>query len=114
MYGKKLTWEKSDKYIVLYHHDEHRTGDKFTDLVRIEDSGTIMELIDSSPISEDGYNILPRRTYRRSGLSRSILPLDSFPQWFSWFREKELNEDYELKIQVEDEDVIAIISSMEV
>lgn len=114
MYQKKLDWEQSKKYILLYHHDEHRLNGELIDLIQIRDCGTILELLGDTPTNKETYDVLAKRTYKRSGLSETILPLESFPQWFTWFREEEIYKDYKVEIQVDDEDVITLISSIEV
>lgn len=114
MYGKQLTWENSQKYILFYHHDEHLVDDELFDLIQIKDSGTMLELMDTSPKYRETSSYLSNRTYKRSGLTETILSLDSFPMWFSWFRSQEIYKDYKIELQVEDEEVMSVISSIEI
>lgn len=114
MYSKSLTWEDSDKYIIIHHHDEHRNeSGEMVDLIQIRKSGTMLDLLGSTPRNRSTGSS-PKRAYRRSGLSNVMLPLESFPEWFAWFKDREVYNEYELEVLVDDPEVVSVLSSMEI
>lgn len=95
---KNISWEESDLYLILHHHDEH-IHDKLGLCHRIHliDSGTMLELHDKRDgavpqhYSARSGNSVPRRTTRISGFTRTIIPLKSFEGWWTWFRQRNSN-----------------------
>lgn len=110
---KSLTWEESEKYLVLRHHDEYYS-DGARHLVEIKKCGTLLELSPRTPQNrESRHQILPHRAYMRSGLSNAIVPLSSFSEWFEWFRDRLLHGDsYHLRVHTEDTEMLSKLEDM--
>lgn len=110
---KSLTWENSEKYLVLRHHDEHY-DDGARHLVEIKKCGTLLELAPGTPRNRVGRNqMLPHRAYMRSGLSNAIIPVSSFPKWFRWFSDTLLHGDsYHLRVHTDDEEILNKLDDM--
>lgn len=92
MYDKALDWETADPHVRLSHHDEHRdTAVGYAHRVRVRDVGSMLELHDRHGAAtphrpgSPTRGMLPTRTALRSGLTETILPVESFREWWEWF-----------------------------
>lgn len=89
---KKITWEDSEIYVIVHHHDEHIDDELgLCHRLQIIDIGSIIELHDRRNGAVPQHyssteSTPPKRTTRISGLTRTILPTESFREWWGWFR----------------------------
>lgn len=89
---KQIDWETDNLYIIVRHHDEHISDELgLCHRLHIIDSGTMIDLHDRRDGAVPQHycstdSIPPKRTARISGITTTILPVNSFQQWWDWFR----------------------------